>query len=91
MHHFRGRLLEAGSPRLDPANVYIQYHHPAEGGAKEGWSGYLLVASEADLELGGTYTLTLADGRAGDLRVDRLAPDDSGSFRAFIRRPGPLR
>src|SRR4051812_39664035 len=57
MHHFRGKLLQGDRPRLDPANVYVQYG-AADGDRGQGWYGYLLVASEADVEPGGVYTLT---------------------------------
>ena len=90
MHHFRGKLLDGDQTRLDPANVYIQFHHPTASGPVEGWNGYLLVASEADVDPDVTYTLTLGDGRSGSLRVDHLAPDDSGKFRAFFVGEGPL-
>jgi hypothetical protein len=49
-----------------------------------------LVDAEADLEPGGTYTLALSDGRSGALRVDHLAPDDSGKYRAFFVGEGHL-
>jgi hypothetical protein len=90
MHHFRGKLLDGDQTRLDPANVYIQFHHTAAGGPVEGWNGYLLIAAESDVELGLTYTLTLGDGRSGNLRVDHLALDDTGKFRAFFVGEGPL-
>ena len=92
MHHFRGRLLEGKRARLDPANAYVHFHHPTAAGPVDGWNGYLLVASEADVEPGGSYTLSLVDGRSGDLRIDHLAPapDDSGKYRAFFIGEGPL-
>jgi hypothetical protein len=90
MHHFRGKLLDGDRTRLDPANVYIQFHHPAASGPVEGWNGYLLVPSEGDVAPGVTYTLTLGDGRSGRLRIDHLAPDDSGKFRAFFVGEGAL-
>jgi hypothetical protein len=90
MHHFRGTLLEGGETRLDPASVYVQFHHAAPGGPATGWHGYLLVAIETDLEPGVVYTLALADGRSGSLRVDHLAPDDSGQCRAVFVGEGPL-
>jgi hypothetical protein len=90
MHHFRGRLLDGDTTRLDPANVYIQFHHITASGPAQGWNGYLLVASETDLEPGGAYTLVLMDGRSGSLRIDHLAPDDSGKYRAFFAGEGPL-
>jgi hypothetical protein len=37
--------------------------------------GYLLVASETDVERGGTYTLKLADGRSGQLQIETFTPD----------------
>jgi hypothetical protein len=90
MHHFRGRLLDGDRTCLDPADAYIQFHHPAASGPPSGWNGYLLVSSEADLEPGGPYTLALRDGRSGTLRVDHLAPDDSGKYRAFFVGDGQL-
>ena len=90
MHHFRGRLLDGDKSRLDPANVYIQFHHTTAGGPAQGWNGYLLVASETELEPGGFFNLTLEDGRSGTLRIDHLAPDDSGKSRAYFVGEGPL-
>jgi hypothetical protein len=91
MHHFRGKLLEGNQSRLDPANVYIDFPHPATGGPVQDWSGYLVVASESDVQPGVTYTLRLEDGRSGGLKIDRTAPDDdSGKFRAFFAGDGPL-
>ena len=90
MHHFRGKLLEGDRARLDPANVYIQFHHPTASGPVEGWSGYFLVANEADLETGGTFTVRLMDGRAGNLQIERVAPDDSGKYRAYFIGDGLL-
>ncbi|MBX6315569.1 MAG: hypothetical protein IRY99_22045 [Isosphaeraceae bacterium] len=89
MHHFRGKLLEGNRIHLDPANVYIQYHS-TPGGSRQGWYGYLLVASETDVEPGGVYTLKLEDGRSGLLQIDRLAPDPSGKIRATFVGDGPL-
>ena len=54
-----------------------------------GWYGYLLVASESEIEPG-TYTLALEDGRSGTIRIDRLDPDDSGEFHAVFVGEGPL-
>jgi hypothetical protein len=90
MHHFRGRLLDGDQARLDPANVYILFHHASAGGPDPGWHGYLLIDSEADLEPGESYTLTLTDGRSGSLRIDSLAPDDDGKLRAIFVGEGPL-
>ena len=90
MHHFRGRLLDGDQTRLDPANVYIQFHHTTPSGPAQGWNGYLLAASETDLEPGGTYRLVLMDGRSGSLQIDHLAPDDSGKNRAFFAGVGLL-
>jgi len=81
MHHFRGKLFRGDKVHLDPANVYIQYH-ATEGAPGQAWYGYLLVASDTDVEPGGTYTLRLVDGRSGTLRIDAVAPDDSGKVRA---------
>lgn len=89
MHHFRGKLLQGDETRLDPANVYIQYRSN-EGGVGQGWYGYLLVASEADVEAGGTYTLTLLDGRSGELRIETVSPDETGKVRASFFGEGPL-
>ena len=83
MHHFRGRLFQGNEIRLDPANVYIDYGS-AGGEAASEWSGYLLIESEKDVVVGGTYTLRLVDGRAGELRIDTIAPDDSGKVRAMF-------
>ena len=90
MHHFRGTLLKGDLIRLNPANVYIEYDHDTASGPEESWQGYLLVASEADVAPGGTYTLTLVDGRAGKIRIGDLAPDDSGKYRANFVGDGPL-
>lgn len=89
MHHFRGKLIQEDMTRLDPANVYIQYR-TTEGDHGQGWYGYLLVASEADVESGGTYTLRLMDGRSGQLRIDSVSPDESGKFRATFLGEGSL-
>jgi len=89
MHHYRGKLLEGDQTRLDPANVYIQYH-TTEGDPKKGWYGYLLVASETDVEPGGTYSLKLSDGRSGVLRIEAVSPDDSGKVRATFFGEGSL-
>jgi hypothetical protein len=89
MHHFRGTLHQGVETRLDPANVYIQYH-TTEGDQAQGWYGYLLVTEETDVEPGGTYTLKLMDGRSGDLRIDRISPDESGKFRATFFGEGSL-
>ena len=89
MHHFRGKLLQGVETRLDPANVYIQYH-TTEGDQGPGWYGYLLVASETDVESGGTYTLKLADGRSGQLRIDKVSPDESGKVQATFFGEGSL-
>ena len=62
MHHFRGKLLDGDQSRLDPADVYLQFH-ATPGDQGQGWYGYLLVASETAVEPGGAYTLQLADGR----------------------------
>jgi hypothetical protein len=89
MHHFRGTLLQGVETRLDPANVYIKYL-TTEGDKGAGWYGYLLVASETDVEPGNDYTLRLMDGRHGELRVEKVSPDESGKFRATFFGEGPL-
>jgi hypothetical protein len=90
MHHFRGRLLEGDETRLDPANVYIQFHHASAMGPAAGWNGYLLVETEEAVEPGETYTLSLVDGRSGSLWVDHLVPDEDGKLRAIFNGEGPL-
>ncbi len=90
MHHFRGTLLEGSETRLAPANVYVQFHHASSMGPAPGWNGYLLVESEEDVEPGETYTLTLVDGRTGNLRVDHFVPDEDGKQRAIFNGEGPL-
>ena len=91
MHHFRGILKEGSEPRLDPANVYIEYLGPQDG-TRSNWNGYLLVSDESALERGVLYTLELSDGRTGDLIVDRFVPDDSapGRLRAIFYTETPL-
>lgn len=89
MHHFRGKLLKGVETRLDPANVYIEYR-TTEGDQAQGWDGYLLLASETDVESGGTYTLKLMDGRSGQLRIDTFSPDESGKVRATFFGEGSL-
>lgn len=89
MHHYRGKLFGGDHLQLDPANVFIQYHHLA-GNQTSAWYGYLLVAAEDDVEQGETYTLRLEDGRHGDLRVDGVSPDDNGKFRANFVGEGVL-
>jgi hypothetical protein len=89
MHHFRGKLLMGDRTILDPANLYIEYH-THESAAAHAWEGYLLVESENELKSGGTYTLRLADGRAGMLRVDQTSAEESGKFRAKFVGEGPL-
>jgi hypothetical protein len=90
VHHFRGKLLDGDQPRLDPADVYLQFH-ATPGDQGQGWYGYLLVAAETTVEPGATYTLQLADGRSGQLRIDRVSPDDSGHFRATFVGEGRLK
>jgi hypothetical protein len=89
MHHYRGKLFQGDKVRLDPANVYID-HGSTGVDARSAWSGYLLVASEKEVVLGGTYTLKLEDGRAGELRIDKFAPDDSDKVRATFVGEGSL-
>jgi hypothetical protein len=84
MHHFRGKLFQGDKLCLDPANVYIDYDSTSK------WSGYLLIKSEHDVAPGGTYTLKLEDGRAGQLRIDALTPDDSDKVRAMFVGEGSL-
>ena len=90
MHHFRGRLLEGDQTRLDPANVYIQFHHATANGSVPGWHGYLLLDPDVVLEPGGSYTLTLTDGRSGNLQIDSIAPDEGDKSRAIFVGDGPL-
>jgi len=89
MHHCRGKLCQGDKLCLDPANVYID-HYSTEVEAASGWSGYLLVGSEKDVVPGGIYTLKLEDGRAGQLRIDTLTPDDSDKVRAMFVGVGSL-
>ena len=90
MHHFRGRLLDGDQVRLDPANVYMLFHHAAATGPDPGWHGYLLIDSGEGMEPGDTFTLTLTDGRTGSLRIDSLAADEDGKCRAIFVGEGPL-
>jgi hypothetical protein len=90
MHHFRGQLLDGDQIRLDPADVYLQFH-ALPGDPGRGWYGYLLVASESDVEPGRVYTLRLSDGRSGRLRIEHVTPDDSGKFRATFVGEGSLK
>jgi hypothetical protein len=89
MHHFRGKLFQGDKLCLDPANVYIDYDS-TEVDVTSKWSGYLLVKSETDVVPGGIYTLKLEEGRAGQLRIDTLTPDDSGKVRAMFVGEGSL-
>jgi hypothetical protein len=89
MHHFRGTLFQGDKVCLDPANVYIDYDS-TERDVTSNWSGYLLVGSEKDVVPGGTYTLKLVDGRAGQLRIDTLTADDSDKVRAIFVGEGAL-
>ena len=90
MHHFRGKLLDGDRVRLDPANLYVQFHHATTNGPVLGWHGYILTDSEEPLEQGASYVLTLTDGRSGTLRIDSFAPDDSGKSRAIFVGESPL-
>ena len=90
MHLFRGRLMEGNETRLDPANVYIQFHHASTMGTDPGWNGYLLVESGTDVEPGSTYTLKLVDGRSGNLWIDQVVPEEDGKQRAIFNGEGPL-
>jgi hypothetical protein len=49
-----------------------------------------LVGSEKDVVPGAIYTLKLEDGRAGQLRIDSLTPDDSDKVRALFVGEGSL-
>jgi hypothetical protein len=89
MHHYRGKLLQGGKIRLDPANVYIDFDSTGADTAS-GWTGYLLVGSDKDVVPGETYALQLVDGRSGELRIDSFAPDDSGKVRALFVGQGPM-
>jgi hypothetical protein len=89
MHHFRGKLFQGDKVCLDPANAYIDYHS-TEVDVTSNWTGYLLVGSEKDVVPGSIYTLKLEDGRTGQLRIDTLASDDSGKFRANIVGVTPI-
>ncbi len=89
MHHFRGKLFQGDRLSLDPANIYIDYHETAAD-VTTAWSGYLLVGTEKDVVPGVIYTLKLEDGRAGQLRIETLKPDDSDKVRAMFVGTGPL-
>jgi hypothetical protein len=89
MHRFRGKLFQGEKLCLDPANVYIDCDS-TEVDVTTKWSGYLLVGSEKDVVPGDIYTLNLVDGRAGQLRIDALTPDDSDKVRAMFVGQGPL-
>ena len=89
VHHFRGKLFQGEKLCLDPANVYIDYDS-REVDVTSNWSGYLLVKSEKDVVPGGSYTLKLEDGRAGQLRIDTVTPDDSDKFQAIFVGEGSL-
>jgi hypothetical protein len=90
MHSYRGQLLAGGQIRVDPASVFIQFHSHADDAASS-WYGYLLLKSEKEVELGGTYVLRLEDGRSGSLRVDELDAEASGKIRAIFVGEGELR
>jgi hypothetical protein len=89
MHHFRGKLFQGDKLCLDPANVYIDYNS-TEADVTTNWSGYLLVGSAKDVVPGDIYTLKLVDGRTGQLRIDKFAPDDSEKVRANFVGEGSL-
>jgi hypothetical protein len=89
MHHYRGTLFQGDKIRLDPANVYIEYHSTQAGAVSE-WSGYFLVESEKVLASGGIYTLKLVDGRAGELQIETLVPDESDKTRVTFVGKGSL-
>ena len=90
MHHYRGRLLDGDRVCIDPANVYLQFHHAQASGTSPGWHGYLLIDLGSGLEPGSSFTLSLTDGRSGKLRFDSLAPDEDGRTRAIFVGEGPL-
>ena len=90
MHHYRGKLLQGDTVRLDPANVYIDFGSTAADAAS-GWTGYLLVTSDKDVVPGETYTLQLVDGRSGELRIGSFAPDDSEKVRALFVGQGSMK
>jgi hypothetical protein len=48
------------------------------------------VSSEKEVVSGGTYTLKMEDGRAGELRIDKFALDDSDKVRATFVGAGSL-
>ena len=91
MHHFRGTLKDGETSVLNPANVYIEYLGPQDG-TRSNWNGYLLIAAENAVEPGVVYTLSLEDGRSGQLVVDRISPDEDfpGRFRAIFFSETPL-
>jgi hypothetical protein len=90
MNHFRGRLLDGGEVRLDPADVFIQVHGRQDGAVTR-WNGYLRLKPDAGLEPGDAFTLRLEDGRAGELRIDHVDPDGPDRLRAVFDGVGPLR
>ena len=90
MHHYRGKLFQGDKIRLDPANIYIDSSSTGVDPAS-GWSGYLLVASDKEMVIGGTYTLKLEDGRSGELRINKIVPDDSDKVRAMFVGEGSLK
>ena len=89
MHHFRGKLFQGDKLSLDPANVYIDYDS-TEVDVTSKWPGHLLVGSNKEVVPGGSYTLKLEDGRAGQLRIDTVTLDDSDKIRAILVGEGPL-
>jgi hypothetical protein len=89
MHHFRGKLYKGEQVRLDPANVYIDYH-ALQASAGQEWDGYLVIESEKDLDPGGTYSLRLVDGRSGTLRITDIAMDEAEKVRANFVGEGAL-
>ena len=89
MHHCRGKLFQGDKLCLDPANVYIDYDSTGAD-VTSNWSGYLLIKSEKDVVPGGIYILKLEDGRAGQLRIDTVTPDDSDKVRAMFVGEGSL-
>ena len=49
-----------------------------------------MVGSDKAVVPGSIYTLKLEDGRAGQLRIDTLTPDDSDKVRAMFVGAGLL-
>ena len=96
MHHLRGKLREGDEVRLDPANVYIHFQSAKAGGQVMGWYGYLLVASEGEVEPG-TYSLgivpsAMLSSNNGNTLAARTRPADRTYLRSgTTRASGPPR